>query len=1235
MKTKTNHDTPLIKKGVQKILLIMKLTMFLAFLTVLQVSATDIFSQGKSITLDMQNVPVREVIQEIESQGEMNFFYNDELSELNRILSITLQEKPVKEALESTLALADMTYEIIKDDFLVLLPTGESVQPITVTGTLTDESGQPLPGVNIYVKGTTQGTISDASGHYSLSVPGEDAILVFSSVGLALQEVTVGNRTLINIVLSPDITALDEIVVTALGIRRAEKSLGYSVTSVQGEEITQARTADPITALQGKSAGVQINTTSGGTTGAPRITIRGNATLGNNTQPIFVVDGIIVDNDLSGAYGNQLKNLNSDDFESISVLKGAAATALYGTRALHGVVLITTKSGAKRTGLGVSFNQSFGIRQVYNGPAFQNEYGYGPTAGMFSNHVTNGRPDGDKHDNQQFAFYETVNGQLYGSLQHNNSEETAASWGPRFDGQDYIDYDGTMATWDAQPDNYEKMFETGLINNTNLAIDGGGESNTFRLSYTNASDQGVHPNNDFFKNSFSMKGSQELIKDVMTVGAGMHYTASKMTNPPSNTLLSQWFHDGFPRSYDVDKWRDNYKAVDGGVPYPTNSSTYMYTRKSMNWFNLYERELERNESSLLANVFMDVKLAEGLKGTLRANMNQFTYEDAAKVDATTLDRLSNASYSLNHGNKIQTSFLANLSYEKELSENLRFDVLVGAETWNTDASSSGFRTYQGFKIRDWYNIKNSYGSPTVFGGLGQSKTINSVYSYLNFDYKSTLYLSMTGRNDWSTALVYPNGTGDYSYFYPSVSLSWIVSNSISLPESMFAKLRASYAMVGNDTDPYLLSSGFVTQNFAQDPTMGLYKYESTTAISPDIRPETKQSFEAGFDVRFMHGRVGIDVAYYKDNTYDQIIPLNVPSESGITRQLINAGNLQNQGVEVMIDATPVQSGDFSWNVGFAFTHNRDKIIELYPGVTEVLLQGNPNDAGTGTATYAYVGGEYGEITTRQGLNPYEGDNSSNHGLPVLSQRNNWSVAYPNGRQNTDSLVRMGNMQPDWYGSFNTNVRYKGFNLYALFDMSFGGDIFSYAYRYGLHQGVLESSLPNRDAENGGIVWTSQGMGNNYHGKEYQDGYIPEGAFPDGTVITFKDGDGNITDQNDVGGMSYQDAYDQGLVEPTHWSGYVYRWTSASTGGPTMAVFETNWVVLRELSFSYDLPGSLFANNFVSSAKLSITGRDLGFLHNSLPDNINPTLANNVAGEARQIGFAPFVRSIILSARFTF
>ena len=265
-----------------------------------------------------------------------------------------------------------------------------------------------------------------------------------------------------------------------------------------------------------------------------------------------------------------------------------------------------------------------------------------PTAGMFSNDVTNGRPDRDKHDNQQFAFYEEINGQYVPSLQHDNSEENAASWGPRFEGQDYIDYDGSMAKWVAQPDNYKDMFDLGVINNTSIALDGGGEDNAFRLGYTYYSEKGVQPKNDFKRNAFSFKGNQDFFDDVIQVGVSVNYAQSKSMNPPTNTLQTAWFHDGFPRQYDVSKWRDNYKDVDGGVPYPTGSGNYMYSRKSMSWFEIYEENRERTENSLLLAADVQVNILKNLKAVIKGNINQFNFETENEVAATSQDRLSNA-----------------------------------------------------------------------------------------------------------------------------------------------------------------------------------------------------------------------------------------------------------------------------------------------------------------------------------------------------------------------------------------------------------------------------------------------------------------------------------------------------------------------------------------------------------------------------------------------------------------
>jgi iron complex outermembrane receptor protein len=1121
----------------------------------------------------------------------------------------------------------------------------DEFQGTTIAGQVTaEEDDSPLPGVNVLVKGSGRGTVTDLDGSYRINV-GENATLVFSYIGYLDKKVEVGNQTVINVRMAADVQQLSEVVVTALGIEREQRSIGYAVSEVPGEELSQASTVNPISALQGKVAGVQIDNTASGAFGSPRIVIRGNSTFNANTQPIFVVDGVVMDNDLSASngWGNQIKNLNAEDFESVSVLKGAAATALYGSRALNGVVLITTKSGKKRRGIGVSINQTNGVRHIYDEPAFQNEYGYGPTAGMFSNHVTNGRPDRDKHDIKQFAFYEQINGEYIPSLQHNNSEENAASWGPRFEGQDYIDYDGSMAKWVAQPDNYRDMFDLGVLNNSNIAVDGGGENNAFRLSYTYFDEKGVQPKNDFERHAISFKGHQDLMEDRLRVGISVNYALSESGNPPSGTLQTGWFHDGFPRQYDVKKYRDDYKDVDGGVPYPTGTDRYMYTRKSLRWFEIFEQDYLRTENSLLLVGDVQFNITDNLKGVVKGNINQFNFNTESKIAATSQDRLSNARYSLGQGQKLFTSFSAELVYHKQFESGIDFDVLIGTESWNTETASNSASTNRGFKVRDFYNIGNSFDSPNVDAGVDTRKAINSVYAYANLNYKSTLYLSLTGRNDWSSALVYPDGSGDNSYFYPSVSASWVLNESIDLPSFIyFAKLRTSYAMVGNDTDPFRLSTGFVPVAFTQEPTLNMYKFESATGISPDLKPEIKRSFEAGFDLRFIDGRLGVDFSYYKDNTRNQILALNVPNESGISQQIINAGNLQNQGVEVMVNATAIQRNNFSWDIGFNVTQNRDKIIELYPGIEEIFLYGNPQDAGAGTATVAYAGSDYGMLATRLGWKYYQATDESgnpvddpNNGLPVLSQRNAWSVAYPNGRQNMDSLHIMGNMQPDFYGAVNTALRFKGLSLSVMLDMRFGGEVYSHAYRYGLHQGVIESSLPNRDENQGGIQWVSQGFGQNYFGKTYYDGYIPEGVFPDGTNVSFKDESGATYATYDVGGMTYQEAYDAGYVEPTHWSGYVYRWTSASTGGPLMAIHEVNWINLRDVTLSYEFPQALLGNSFIRSLNLSLTGRDLAFLYNSMPDNINPAIGDNFAGNALQMGFAPYIRSYTFTLRARF
>jgi len=1113
----------------------------------------------------------------------------------------------------------------------------------SVSGVVSDENGNGLPGVSILIKGTSYGTISELDGSYRLNVENNSAVLIFTFVGYENQEISVSSKSVIDVSMEPDVKSLEGVVVTAMGIEREDKTIGYAVSTLKGEDLARATLVNPISTLQGKTAGVQISTTSGGTFGGSRITIRGNSTFGQNTQPIFVVDNVIMDNEISGTsgadWGNQLKNLNPDDFESVTILKGAAASALYGSRAINGVIIVTTKSGRKKKGIGVSFNQTTGTRFISDQVDFQDQYGQGQTAGWFTFNTNgpNTYPREDKHDTRQFPFYDITTN--LPSMQYNQYEEHAASWGPKFEGQEYLDYDGSRARWVAQPDNYRKTFDAGIINNTNISLDGAGENNSFRVSFSNFSEKGVIPRNNFDKKSLSIKGRQELIDNRLSVGALIHYTRSLAENPVNPGANSDWFHTGFARNYDVDKWRNNYRDVDGGVPYPTGNGNYYYTHYSAKWMRTNHDYSGRTEGSLLAKANIDFNITENLNFSVEGNINQFTVTTESKGIATSADRL-NASYSLGNEEKFQSTFDAKLMYDVELNSDLTLNIIGGANSWNTKSIGTGWGTRGGFVVRDFYNITNSRLNPNVSGGTSYEKRINSFYGFATASFTNSLFLNVTARNDWSSALVYPDGSGDPSYFYHSESLSWVLSEDVKLPSAISSlRLRASYAEVGNDTDPFRISTGFVPAGIGSS-NIPMYRFENATAVSPNIRPEKKKSIELGFNALLFEGLVNFDFNFYKDNTIDQIIPLNVPSESGIQSILLNGGNIQNQGIEIMMDVTIIDRQDMSWNVGFNWTRNKDKILELVPGVTEFNLYGNPSDANAATASYAYAGGVYGDLVTRKGYKPYQatdgGGNNINHpnnGIPILSPRNGWSVAYPIGIQNLDSLHVMGNMQSDWFGGVNSNFRYKGFSLGVLFDIRWGGEIYSADARYGLHQGVIKSSLPNRDASQGGIVWTSDGQGQNEFGKEYEDGYIPHGVFPDGTAVTRGPADNRTS--VDVGGMTYEEAYTQGLVEPTHWSGYIYRWTSASTGTPITGVYTQKWVALREVSLAYQLPSTLSNRLKMQNASIVFTARDLPFIYNSMPDNINPSISNNQAANPLQMNSAPYITSMTLGFKANF
>lgn len=1060
-------------------------------------------------------------------------------------------------------------------------------QTIKVTGQIIDATGFGLPGVNIAVKGTTTGTISDVDGNYSIDVPA-NAELVFSFMGYQSQTIQVKGQTVINLEMKEDSELLDEVVVTALGMSREKKALGYAMTEIKGDEIAKVNVVNPINGIQGKVAGVQINMGNSGPQSSQRILIRGNSSLGGNNQPIFVVDGVIIDNEVMDPdkvnsqtqdFGNDLKNLNADDFESMSVLKGAAATALYGSRAANGVVLITTKKGKKGSGIGVSLSHSETWDVVYATPDVQNEFGMGTQPVWSLN--------------------------SYGS--DNRHISTGRNFGPRFDGQPYY-VDNYEGIFQASKNNIKDMYQTGRYMNTNVAVSGGDEKGAFRFSYSNLKSNGVTFNNDFSRNSFSLNASRDLSKFLKADG-GFAYIRSKAINPTYQGGDKSPVYDfmfNAPREYDVKYWLNNYKSAKGDGYNGEDPFGYSSTL-----FDYLENRYSQVEDNFRANLGLDVKILDWLTLKVKGDIYKIfkTYE--AKVFATGQSNYDGSKYEINDERKDQYKVTGMLSAHHSF-EDFNISGSVAAEQWDTRSGYHKTKSTNGLRIPGQYDMTNSVAPATTeVRYKTKRKRINSVYAFANMDYKSQIFLDITGRNDWSSALIYADGTGTTSYFYPSVSASWIMTETFrdQLPDFLsFAKIRGSYAVVGNDCDPYLTTAtGYYTfDNTYVNPfdskDYPYYKYDSEYLRNNALKPEKQYALEFGLEAKFFNNRLGFDLAYYKTNTKNQILALSMPKETGVTARWINAGNIQNSGVELLINATPIETKDWLWDLSLNLTHNSNKIIELAPGVERYKLKGGGGD----TEAWATVGGAYGDIYTSYAYTRNEA------GEKILNQDGSW--------RRSGTSEKIGSIQPKLLGGLSSSLTWKNLSFNVVLDARFGGDIFSGSYNYGMSNGILKSSLFGRTEEYGGLPRTLD------DGRVINDGMIPEGVFAEGININ----------GTDVSGMSYQEAYEKGLVKPLSAYKYYANLADWGSGIRETGIQKCSWIALRELSLRYSLPSKWISKLYVQNVNVGLVCRNVGFLYNSLPDNINPEgLRSNYTSEYYEAGGSALTRNYGFSINVSF
>ncbi|HKZ67283.1 MAG TPA: SusC/RagA family TonB-linked outer membrane protein, partial [Chitinophagaceae bacterium] len=968
----------------------------------------------------------------------------------------------------------------------------------TISGIVKDDEGNGISGISYTVKGTTTSGITDAQGNFTVSVSGNNPVIIFTSIGYLKNEVTVGESNSLSVTMADDVKSLNEVVVTGFGIRKQTRKLSYSVSEVKGSDLTRANNANLVNSLQGKVAGVMINQGASGPQSSSRIRIRGNASISNsNTQPLVVLDGVLIEpgttgNDSWGEnpdFGNIMKNLNPDDYESVTVLKGAAASALYGSKAQNGVLLITTKKGRQRKGLGVSFSHSESFDNAYKLYDLQNQFGGGlnPTFEKDANGVEIVDP---------IAAY--WNG--------------GYSYGPAFDGRTVKEIDGRMIKWEANKP--LDFFETGKYINSNVAVEGGSDVTTFRFSYSNLMNSSVLPDNSLNRNSFALRATQKLGK-ILNLDASVNYSNLRSTNPGrngsnENPLFAFTYYR--PRHVDIPYYMSDYIDPAGGYrgrSDPPNLDPYALSRTA---FRLFEDRRKQKENNLIANIDLTANVTPWLNFLVRANAN--VYND--KFERKQLGEGANFSggvYQIS-----QTSYttyrvqaLANIS--RQFGDDYDLNFSLGGETYrHTGNNFNSSQTDGGLKVPRLYTIANSVNAAIARGESGAGRRTDALYAYGDLTWKDMLTLNVSGRNDWSSTLTYRDGHGDHSYFYPSVGLAWIFTELPSFKQSSssilsFGKLRASFSYTGLDAAAQLTNSagyyGLTGQfNSVGNTNRPIYTFNSGTIGNPNLKNELSRELEIGLDLRFFNNRLGFDVAYYKKNTKNQIIELPVPTETGASTRLLQAGNVQNQGIEILMTANPVKGKYFNWNSTINFTRNRNKIIELYPGVASKELE---LAFGADVVAKAIEGQEYGVIETGHGYAIYQAKDAD--GKPIDHPSNGKRVigSAPNGStngaytfmrsQDYDGTKKiLGTIMEKFLLSTTQEFTYKNFNLNIQVDSKIGGLMASATHQYGSANGSMKNSLFGRNAELGGIQYDDNGVTKN-------DGIIPDGVLNDGITVT--------------------------------------------------------------------------------------------------------------------------------------
>ncbi len=1142
-------------------------------------------------TFYMEKVSVEKVFSQIEETSKYRFLFDSSEGSFKKQVTINIENKNIFDVLSVLLKDIDISYSIKGRQVILIkehikspkafqnnLKTETQVVQQSVSGTVLDNLGQPMPGTNVLEKGTKNGTLTDFDGNFSIVVA-EDAVLIVSYLGFKTKEVAVNSQKNINISLEEDSQQLSEVVVTAMGISREKKSLGYATQEVSGENVNNVPTDNVVNALSGKVAGVQIKTNTN-LGGSSNVVIRGNTSLTGNNQALFVVDGVPINNSNFNSntqqtggggfdYGNLASDINPNDIKSINILKGAAATALFGSRATNGAIIITTKNGAgAKNNPTVTINSSatVGFIDKSTWPKFQYEYGtgYGPLYGPNRNNFFNQRDvngDGVQDLVTPATAYGSYGGPFNPSLQ-------VYQWDSFYpESANYL----KPTPWEAPKDKLISFFETPTTLSNSVSIAGGSEAANYRISYTKFDQEGILPNSNISRDNIAITTSFNVTDKlkasasanyIKTDALGRNKTGNETGANAGNVIASM-------RKY----WAMNVGIQELKEAYFTSGSSvdpFMGGTIDNPYWTLYENYQNDTRDRIFGNVSLKYDFADWLNIEGRVSLDTYSFFQEERMNEGSAGAVG--LYVRNNINFTEMNYDFMVNFNKYVTNKLNISGVVGSNIRRNDFASIQASTNGGLVIPSLFSLSNSRNLPNAPEERLEKLGVDGVYGLASFGYDSTIYLDLTGRFDHSSTLPAQNST----YFYPSISTSFIFSNLIGDNKNFsFGKLRLNYAEVGSSAPANSLTDVLAKPTpFGAVPLYGV----NSTKNNELLMPESTRSFEAGLELGLFENKLHIDMSLYKTNSKDQIMPVAISTATGYSSKYVNAGEIENKGVEVAISGTVVSSKIFTWDVNLNWAKNKSEVISLFEGGTNLQL----GAISGGVTINATVGEPYGTIQGRDFIYV--------DGQKLINQQ---TGEY---ERTTTSGNVIGNITPDWNGGISNSIKYKNISLSFLIDIQKGGDVFTTDIATGNRSGLYNYSVGLND------------LGNPIRNSLIDGGgIILDGVAPNGTVNTVRT------------------AMD------------TYRNAIGSIKSPNAAfVYDASYVKLREVSLRYTLPKIDFLDKTnIKSVRVGLVGSNLWIIHKNLPfsDPESGVSSGNLQGF--QNGAYPLTRQVGLNVQLQF